>query len=189
MNSVIGSLPQHLYIWVDTTFTHKKSIGFIKAVWFGLVSIPGRMWGCNIMFENGAVYRNVPPHAISFSEFPIENKWENEQAQMWDCYGEDFSVLKYKYLSDLECGVIVNKEVKYIGKYLFTVIPYGDGFSNSPDQAKEFTFIELENNRLTIQPTNYILFREISFTDNIDKFTVPLDLKKQTEIYYCEQWK
>jgi len=43
--SLVGQLPHHLYVFIDSTFTHKEPAGFIPAVWFGLVSYPGRMWG------------------------------------------------------------------------------------------------------------------------------------------------
>ena len=62
--------------------------------------------------------------------------------------------------------------------------PVGDGFSAYPEQAKEFSFVRLDNDRLTVQPTNHVVFRERSFTDN--KLEFPLPLKRQTEIYTAE---
>lgn len=41
--SLVGELPRHLYVYVDTEHTHQEPRGFIPAVWFGLVSYPGRM--------------------------------------------------------------------------------------------------------------------------------------------------
>ena len=67
--SLVGELPRHQYVFVDSNYTHKKYEGFIPAVWFGLVSYPARMWGCTVMFENGAIYRNIPLNALSFSKF------------------------------------------------------------------------------------------------------------------------
>jgi hypothetical protein len=181
LNSFIGSIPYHKYIWVDSSFTHKKNIGFIPAVWFGLCSFPSRAWGLNIMLESGAVYRNIPPHAISFCE---ENStpWTIEQSQLWDCYGYHWSAVEYIYLKGLSCKAFV-KEQGFIGTYLFTVAPVLDGFSAAPEQSKEFKFIELDNGRLTIQPTNKVLFIDKSFTDEKNK---NLDLKLQKEIYCCE---
>jgi hypothetical protein len=68
------------------------------------------------------------------------------------------------------------------GDYLFTVAPLNDGFSESPDQAKEFCFIRLDNGRLTIQPTNRVVFEDRSFTTGEP---VP-KLKLQTETWSCE---
>ena len=133
------------------------------------------------MLESGAVYRNIPPHAISFCE---ENStpWTIEQSQLWDCYGYHWSAVEYIYLKGLSCKAFV-KEQGFIGTYLFTVAPVLDGFSAAPEQSKEFKFIELDNGRLTIQPTNKVLFIDKSFTDEKNK---NLDLKLQKEIYCCE---
>jgi hypothetical protein len=180
MNSFIGSIPKHQYVWVDSQFTHKKPTGFVPAVWFGLTSFPGRAWGFNVMFENGAVYRNIPPHAIGFSENP-ERKWEINQSQLWDCYGYNWSATEYTYLKGLKCLCRV-KDGHYYGEYLFTVSPIEDGFSNEPSQSKEFKFIQLDNGRITIQPTNKVLFIDKSFTGR----EIFEELKLQTETYSCE---
>jgi hypothetical protein len=70
------------------------------------------------------------------------------------------------------------------GQYIFTIAPIGDAFSASPEQSKEFSFIHLDNERLTIQPTNHLVFRERSFTDEQLKF--PSGIKRQSETYSCE---
>ena len=70
------------------------------------------------------------------------------------------------------------------GSYLFTVAPVADAFSAYPEQAKEFVFIKLDNGRLTIQPTNNVVFRELSFTSKDLEF--PKGIKRQTEIYTAE---
>ena len=181
MNTLIGSIPKHQYIWVDSNFTHKNPAGFVRAVWFGLVSFPSRAWGLNIMFENGAVYRSLPPHAIAFSENPKQKIWKADDAQLWDCYGYDWTAVEYTYLKGLSCSCKI-KDNFTDGSYLFTVAPIGDGFSNAPEQSKEFKFIELDNGRLTIQPTNKVLFNDLSFTDN----TSVINLKLQTEYYFSE---
>lgn len=183
MNSLIGSIPKHQYIWVDSNFTHKKPCGFVRAIWFGLVSFPGRTWGFNVMFETGAVYRSVPPHAISFYENPEEKFWNIDEAQRWDCYGTDWTAVEYEYLKGLKCSCIIKDTLRLDGEYLFTIAPMNDGFSNYPEQSKEFKFIKLNNGRITIQPTNKVLFRDISFTEVLQ---VP-ELKLQTETYSCEK--
>ena len=59
-----GSLPRHQYVWVDGTFMGSE--GWHPAVWFGLHSQPGRAWGCTILLECGAIYRDLPLHALAF---------------------------------------------------------------------------------------------------------------------------
>lgn len=179
MYSRIGSIPRHRYVLVDSSFTHEEPCGFVPVVWFGLVAIPGRVWGLNLMLESGAVYRNVPPQAIAFRETP-EPIWGEQDAQLWDCYGSDWSVHEYTYLHNLRCQAHLGSRY-YPGIYLFTVAPMNDGFSETPEQNKEFMFLELDNGRLTIQPTNKVIFEDRSFT----KGEVP-NLKVQTKWWSCE---
>jgi uncharacterized protein (DUF736 family) len=69
------------------------------------------------------------------------------------------------------------------GSYLFSVAPIGDGWSNEPEQSKEFFFLELENGRLAALPTNAVLFDDKSFS----KPEWPKFLKRQREIWSAEE--
>jgi len=177
--SQAGQLPQHQYCWVDLSFISDQ-IGLARCVWFGLVSIPGRVWGCTIMLECGAVYRAVPPHALAFTENP-EPDWRIEHAQRWDCYSREFTTIEYTYLRGVRVEAKAGDLLR-IGQYLFTVAPIDDGFSRHPEQAKEFMFIQLDNGRLTIQSTDKVLFCDRSFVTP----EWPTNLKTTTEIYSCE---
>ena len=178
--SQAGQLPHHQYCLVDASFISSRT-GFIPCVWFGLVSIPGRMWGCTIMLECGAVYRAVPPHALTYFYPEVEPIWEPDHAQRWDCYGREFSTIEYTYLRGMEV-IAKNCDGEFQGEYLFTAAPIDDGFSRHPEQAKEFCFIKLNNGRITIQPTDKVLFIDPSFVTP----EWPTDLKTTTEIYSCE---
>ena len=181
MNTLIGPLPKHIYCYVDANEVSDGD-GLLPCVWFGLVSHPGRVWGCNVLLECGAVYRNVPPHRIAFTD-KAECGWTCHFSQTWNCYGYQWAACEYPFLAGLRCNTVCgisrfNRE----GEYLFTVAPVGDGYSNDPSQAKEFQFIKLFNGRLTIQPTDRVLFCDASFTtvDPVPK------LKRQTAVYSCE---
>lgn len=179
--TLIGDLPVHQYALVDSSFTHKESQGFVPCVWFGIVSYPGRVWGCNILFQNGAVYRNVPIHALAWKEQP-ESMWNPKDAQSWDCYDYNFTVIEYGFLKDSHCLVRANAH-EYHGRYICTIAPLYDGWSERPDQAKEFSFVALENGRFTVQPTNHLLMIEKSF---VKTPTWNVDLKLQKTVYSCE---
>ena len=188
LNTVVGSLVTHRYVWVDTTYTHAvtQAPRFQPAVWFGLVSLPGRMWGCTVMLESGAVYRALPPMAIAFIASPPDHEdWQQspQEAQAWDCYGTDFTVIEYPYLVGLRCLAKTDTLVQP-GQHLFSVAPVGDSFSAVPDQAKEYHFIWLDSGRLSIQPTNRVLYQDASFTVTATSF--PVGMKSQTDIYRCE---
>jgi hypothetical protein len=182
MNHQSGNIPHHQYLFVDSRFiTKDETTTWMPAVWFGLVSIPGRMWGLNVMLECGAMYRNVPPHAVAFENPPEMECWENYDAQRWDCYGTTFSAFEYTYLRGLDC-VCRCDDMLHEGTYLFTAVPIDDGFSRDPSQSKEFMFVRLYNGRLTIQPTDKLLFHDKSFT----KPNWPTNLKRNDRIYSCE---
>jgi len=182
-NTLVGEIPAHQYVFVESAFTHREPIGFVPAVWFGLVGYPGRAWGLTVMLESGAIYRNLPPHAIAYEK--TLSPWEVDEAQHWDVYGWDWTALEYAYLRGLECLVKVGRQGRQEpGRYLFTVAPVGDAFSAYPDQAKEFSFIRLDNGRLTIQPTNHVVFMERSFT--VGEIAFPSGLKRQDQIWTVE---
>jgi len=183
--SGIGELPTHQYVWVDSRFTHATAHGFIPAVWYGLVAHPGRMWGCTVLLgDSGACYRNLPPHALATGLLP-EPAWTPQDAQRWDCYGYTFSAHAYRYLKELDVDVRTNGRI-LPGRYLFSVAPLGDGFSEYPGQAKEFTWVALNNGRLTCQPTNHVRFHERSFTSSTARGQFPKGLRRQTEVFTCE---
>lgn len=171
------SLPFHKYVWVDSSFIRKNAFGFEPAVWFGLVSQYGRAWGLNVLLECGAIYRSLPPHAIAFNEKPEAN-WTIKDAQLWDCYADQFQLHEYTYLREMRV-----RTKDHQGVYLFTAAFINDAFTRTPEQAKEFSFIALDNGRLTIQPTNRTLFEDLSFTVNKG---VPTDLITQTNEWSCE---
>ena len=174
------NLKHHLYVWVDSSFIRKNGKSFEPAVWFALRSEPNRAWGCTVMTEEGAVYRNLPPHSLSFSKDP-EPDWTLKQAQVWDCYSTRFDVIRYQYLVDLEA--------RYDGgddraTCLFTACPHGDGFSAAPEQSKEFMFMRTTGDRLLIRPTNMLLFTERSFTT--EDAAWPTDIMTATQVWNCE---
>jgi len=159
-----GPLPRHTYCYVQPdTFGNDK---WERVAWFGLVSHPGRTWGCHVLLECGAIYRNVSLHRLAHK--PVENLWPTDSAQTWDCYGHQFSVVEYPFLEAMAiCARLRNKE-ELFGEYLFTAIPMLDGFSLEPEQSKEFYFIKLDNGRFTAQPTNHILVQDKSFVTKLE---------------------
>lgn len=178
---MITSLPIHKYVWVDSSFIRRAETGFEPAVWFGLVSQHGRAWGLNVMLECGAIYRSLPPHAIAFSPSPPQ--WSLPEAQVWDCYSNECELHEYTYLRELSVRAMTKKGTSHAGTYLFTAAFLNDAYTRTPEQQKEFSFIQLDNHRLTIQPTNRTLFEDRSFTINSG---APNDLITQTQVWSCE---
>ena len=183
MYHLIGQLPHHQYVQVDTRFTHTQPVlPSTPAVWFGLVSYPGRAWGCTVLLESGAVYRNLPLHALAHKLDGLSIPWRPQDAQHWDCYGSGFTTLAYDTLRGLEC-LAKTADVQRQGEYLCTIAPVGDAYSAVPSQSKELVLVALVNGRYTLQPTDRVVFRDMSFTVG-EGF--PRGLKRQEDTYSAE---
>ncbi len=176
-----GSLPRHQYCVVASRYVREKGKDFEPCVWFGLKSYPGRAWGCHVMLECGAVVRDLPLHALAQRDWARE-LWCPTDAQYWDCYGYQFAVHEYEFLRGLDVTAMCGG-AKCDGSYLFTIVPIGDGYTAEPEQAKEFVVIKLDNGRYTIQPTNRVLFRDASWTNDSGW---PDDIKRQTDVWTAE---
>ena len=184
MYTLVGQLPLHQYVHVDTAFTHRApEVSSIPAIWFGLVSYPGRAWGCSVLLENGAVYRNLPIHALAHTREGLSVPWTPKDAQHWDCYGTQFTTLAYDTLRGLEC-LAKTADVQQSGAYVCTIAPVGDAYSAVPAQSKELVLIALENGRYTLQPTDRVVVRDVSFTTG--QLAFPRGLKRQEESWSAE---
>lgn len=179
IHSVSGPLTTHQYCLVQPNAIGQH--GWLPVAWFGITSFPGRMWGCHVMLECGAIYRNVPLHHLATRETDI--LWSPANAQTWDCYGYNFSLIEYPFLQSRRVLARLRNKAEHMGRYIFTIAPVGDAWSAHPDQSKEFTVIALDNGRYTAQPTDRTLFQDLSFTTNIEW---PQGLRRQTTIYSSE---
>jgi hypothetical protein len=174
-----GSLLTHQYCFVEPNAIGEHD--WIPVAWFGLNSYAGRSWGCHVILECGAVYRNVPLHQLAKN--PTPTSWSPQQAQTWDCYGPQFSMLEYSFLFGRKCTARLRDGTENTGKYLCTIVPFADPWSAHPDQSKEFTLICLDNGRYTAQPTDRVLFEDKSFTRKLEW---PTWLKRQTQTWSAE---
>lgn len=156
-----GSLPFHLYVWVDSSFLYKEPRGWVEGMAISLTSIPGRSWGWNVILaDGGALYRQLPTHALALKAPP--SSWSLDQSGLWNCYSYQFTILHNPILEGMAMTCKIEDGI-YNGKYLWSITFMNDGWSRTPEQDKEFYFISLDNGRLTIQPTNKITFQDSSF--------------------------
>lgn len=188
MAELFTSLPRHLYCYVERRFLGEGT-GLEPCSWFGLTSLPARAWGLSVLLECGAVYTQVPPHALYFpvpgGDFS-ETAWPLARAQLWDCFGYAFAVHEYTQLALAGGGARArwpNVEGELAGRYLFTAQHYGDAYSQTPEQAKQFHFLALENGRLTALPGTNVLFGDACFTTDAGW---PKWLRTQQAVYRCE---
>lgn len=173
-----GDLP-HQYVWIQP-----GAIGdhdWLRAVWFGLSAYPGRAWAAHVLLACGAIYRSVPLHSLASQR--TDTDWTPAQAATWDAYGYDFSVIEYVYLRGAETLSRTQDGATHRGQYLCSIVPIGDGWSAWPEQSKELVLSALDSGRYTLQPTNHVLVRDASWTDELEW---PAFLRRQTEWHSAE---
>jgi hypothetical protein len=183
-----GSIPVHQYVWVAREFVRTdNNTGWEPAIWFGLQSTPSRAFGLHVRLDNGAIVRNLPPHSIKWVSGEDERaaSWILQDAQIWDCTGEQFSIHEYKYLREMSCVVRDTLDRNVEGTYLFTVVPMDDGWSREPEQQKEYLFIRTEGGRLAIRPTNMVLTLDDS-QRRMDVVKWPDNIKSQAKKWHAE---
>lgn len=177
---------------LERKFVREGGEGLERCSWFGLTSVPGRAWGLSVLLEDGALYSGLPPHAIVFETETIglhgkPKPWRLRQSQLWDCFGYDFALEEYSYLAGrtVHCSIENRAGELLEGEYLFTAQHLGDGYSATPEQAKQYHFVRLvEQGRLVCLPANRMLVDAAEFTTIEAK--LPTNIKRQRETYTCE---
>lgn len=153
-------LPVHQYVTISPGVIHDN---VQRGAWFALQPNIGAVWGGHVLLESGALYRNVPLHALSIGLHDSPTHCPND-LQLWDCYCEDARAHEYNYLRGL-CTLSRSKEMSapFLGSYLFTIIPKNDPFSRHLDQHKEFVVSAINGTgRLAIRATNEMMFADKS---------------------------
>jgi hypothetical protein len=135
--------------------------GCTEAYWYGITSVPARQFLCHVMLYNGSNWYGLP--LASMSTKPSHSGTIAE-AQAYDCFSYDISYIRFNFLRDQRAKILSSE-----GTYLFTIISHdNDGhapFAEFPEQAKTFTFIALDDGRITCAPNNYITWIDKALYD------------------------
>jgi hypothetical protein len=172
-------LSHHLYVNVAPgVVSDKKERGAM----FAMQPNVGAIFGAHLLLECGALYRNVPVNALTL-DLPglCEPSVPHlpSDAQVWDCYSTEYRVIEYTYLRGLATRLKGNGGL-VCGRYLFTLIPHGDGFSRHLDQSKEFVVSHcVATGRLFIRPTDKVMFVDHS---------LPTDAPSRWPTHLTRQW-
>ena len=178
-------LPRHRYVHVIASAVLRggSQEETVPCVWWGMSATPGRMFGCHILLESGALVVDVPLHALRHQPDATQ-RWLPEQAQRWDCYGWSVEAHEPRYLSDLRCRVLSedHRTVAHTGDIWFYLDHVSDGYSLEPGQHKHHWVVALTEGTFTCVPQDMLLLTELSFTQPGD---IP-PIKRQTKVWSCE---
>lgn len=143
-------------------YQHRKHIGeFDKVLVFGAQSCSGKALTFHVMTDYGIVRSRVPINMLCSS--PEAKLMPLDYLQLWDCFHENMSVVKYDTLNDCRAKVILKDGSANWGNYMMTFDWYRNGYSDEPTQYKSLHMIALDNGNYTLQPNNRIYWKNMSF--------------------------
>lgn len=174
-------LPTHLYAHVRAEFLRDQATGhgaFEPCVLFGVRSDPNRALGFHVLTEAGAVYWNVPVHALAHK--PGAPRRELADLEPWDAFGPHVAAVAFPYLREMSVTVKGGMG----GVYVCTIDWWGNGFSDAPEQAKCAHLLALDDGNFGLYPNNWLRWRDASFTK--EGGGVP-DYRRNTMVWRCEK--
>lgn len=180
------ALPRHRYVWVMAEFVLRpsalaeRSSPLIPAVWYGVSVQPGRVMGCHVVLENGAMIVDLPLHALRSMAQPEDIHWSVQDACRWDGFGWSGEAWEPPYVSGLTVRVLdaQHRLTDTRGTLWFCMDHLDDGYSLEPGQHKHLWVVALESGHFTQVPQDMLLIHEASFTDAAP--TVPKIARQQT---------
>jgi hypothetical protein len=128
---------------------------------FAIQSIAGKILTFHIMTDYGMMRSRVPISELFINE--PTNDIPADFKQLWDCFGENVSVIEYSYLSEKRCKVILKDKTEVWATYLFTVDWFNNSYSDEPTDYKCGHVLVADDGYLLCQPNNRIYWKDSNF--------------------------
>jgi len=146
--------------WVHTAWLTKNEGDkgkYEECYIFAAQSVSGKILTFHIITPYGAVRSRVPLSEL-YHHPPMEGDVPLDYKQLWDCFSENISVIKYEYLSGRECDVVLKDKKVERCIYLFTIDWFDNPYSdNAYDYKCGHILYSKENGYLLCQPNNRII--------------------------------
>jgi len=139
---------------------------------FGIQSVSGKILTFHIMTDYGMLRSRVPLSEI-FLKPPAKDITLHFK-QLWDCFSENVSVIKYEYLLEKRCQVLLKDGSKVWATYLFTVDWYNNPYSDEPSDYKCGHILAADDGYLLCQPNNRIYWKDPNWITK----DFPIDVKE-----------
>ena len=156
---------------------------------FGIQSVTGKILTFHIMTDYGMLRSRVPISELFFSE--TNKDIPNDFKQLWDCFGENVSVIEYSYLVGKRCKVILKDKSLVWATYLFTVDWFNNAYSDEPTDYKCGHVLSADDGYLLCQPNNRIFWKDSNFITNvfpIEPKQFKVDTKLQSVESSSDRW-
>ncbi len=146
---------------------------------FGIQSCSGKILTFHVMTDHGMVRSRVPISELYLVE-PIADIPFNFK-QLWDCFGEEVSVIRYDFLKSHRAQVVLRDASKVWATYMFTVDWYNNPYSDEPSDYKCGHILAADDGYLLCMPNNRIFWKDSNWVtkpmpENLKQFKVDTDL-------------
>lgn len=125
---------------------------------FGIQSVGGSILTFHIMTDYGMLRSRVPISEL-YLKVPDRDVVPSFK-QLWDCFGEDVTVVCYDYLKGKRAEVVLRDGVKVWATYMFTVDWWNNPYSEEPSDYKCGHILSADDGYILCQPNNRIYWRD-----------------------------
>lgn len=126
---------------------------------FGIQSVTNKILTFHGVTDYGMLRSRIPLDQIFFTDAPL-NDQPTHFKQLWDCFSENVSVIKYEYLETKRCQVVLKDGSKVWAKYWFTVDWFDNAYSEEPSDYKCGHVLIADDGYILCQPNNRIYWKD-----------------------------
>ena len=145
---------------------------FLNVYCFAIQSVSGTILTFHVMTDDGMVRSRVPISEIFLSE--PKNDIQSNYKQLWDCFSENVSVIKYDFLLHHRVQIVLRDGNKVWGTYMFTVDWFNNPYSDEPSDYKCGHIFKSDDGYLLCMPNNRLFWKDSNWVTK----KLPEDLKQ-----------
>jgi hypothetical protein len=191
MSKLNHNIPSFKALVKKSFFTKQESDSkeFYNVYVFGIQSIAGKILTFHVITDDGMLRSRVPISEI-YTKQPT-NDIPFYYKQLWDCFSENVSVIKYDFLAFHKAQIIVRDGTMVWGTYLFTVDWFNNPYSDEPSDYKCGHVFEGDDGYLLCQPNNRLLWKDSNWItkklpEDLKQFKVDTELPSVEN--NCNKW-
>jgi hypothetical protein len=151
---------------------------------FGIQSVSNKILTFHGMTDYGMLRSRIPLDQIFFTTAPIDDL-SADFKQLWDCFSENVSVIKYEYLETKRCQVVLKDGSKIWATYWFTVDWFDNPYSEEPSDYKCGHVLIADDGYILCQPNNRIYWKDSNWITK-DFPILPYEIKVDTHLQSVE---
>lgn len=181
MSKLNSNIPSFKALARKSHFTKKKEDEntFLNVYCFGIQSVSGAILTFHVMTDDGMVRSRVPISELF--KFEPKNDVAPNMKQLWDCFSENVSVVKYDFLVNHRVQIVLRDTTKVWATYMFTVDWFNNPYSDEPSDYKCGHVFFSDDGYLMCQPNNRIFWKDSNWVtkklpENLKQFKVDTEL-------------